>query len=272
MKLLLTLPASFALGVCLAHAQSQPMVIVDNLAIVHEEKGWRVTNASTAPVHFNLSKGDLIVRIDGKNAAETGPMQMANLLNLGDRKQINLFIERGDFRLETGLRQIAAQDFDPVGIKPFRRVATGFSAPNAEFKDIDGQPVTLEQFSGKWLLIDFMATWCAPCMKALPTVLSAAGHNQLTLLTVALNDKTDAVRRVQKSYKIDSPIAMMPATAQLPMDFGITTNQWTGQIPALVLVRPDSEVKLVNIGCIDTCHIETTIRDLVGGKTDEAAK
>ena len=129
-------------------------------------------------------------------------------------------------------------------------MASGFSAPDAEFNDIDSQPLTLEQFKGKWLLIDFMATWCAPCMEALPKVLSSADHNQLSLLMVALNDKADAVRRMRQSYEIRSPIAMMGPMAQLPIDFGIATNLWTGQIPAYVLIRPDGEVALIAIGTL----------------------
>lgn len=256
------------------HAQSEPTVVVDNLAITHEHKGWRVISASTTPVHFNLIKGDLIIRIDGRNAADTGPMIMASLFNEGDRRYINLFIERGDLRMETKLREISSMDFDPVGANPFRHVASGFSAPDAEFRDIDGQPLTLEQFKGKWLLIDFMATWCPPCTETLPSVLKVAEHNDLTLnlLIVALNDRAEAVRRVRQKYTITSPIAMVQTMSQLPIDFGITTNRWTGQVPALVLIRPDGEVALINMGCLDASHIEKTIECLMGCKGDEVPK
>jgi thiol-disulfide isomerase/thioredoxin len=250
----------------LAYSQSEPTVAVCNIAVAHEHRGWRVIEASTTPIHFNLIKGDLIIRIDGKNAAETGPMLMASLLNGGDRQQVKLFLERGDLHMETRLREISALDYDPVNANPFKHAASGFSAPDAEFKDIDAQLLTLEQFKDKWLLIDFMATWCAPCMESLPKVLSVADHQQLNLLTVALNDKPEAVRRMRQTYKISSPIAMMQATAQLPIDFGIMTNLWTGQIPGLVLIRPDGEIALIAIGAIDPSHIEKTIECLMNCK------
>lgn len=256
----------------LAYSQSQPIVIVDNIAITHEDRGWRVIGASTAPIHFNLIKGDLIVRIDGKNASETGPMMMTSLFNEGYRNSINLFIERGDLRMETKLREIPVEDYDPVGSNPFRHVAGGFSAPDAEFKDVDGQSVTLEQFKGKWMLIDFMATWCPPCMEALPKVLSIADHNQLSLLTIALNEKTNAVRRMQQEYKISSPIAMMQIMSQLPIDFGITTNLFSGQVPALVLIRPDGDVALIEIGCFDGIRLEKAIKGLMSSNGEEVTK
>ncbi len=259
-----------ALGVHVAYSQSAPIVAVDNISVAHEQKGWRVIGASTTPIHFDLVKGDLIVRIDGRNAAETGPMLMANLFNQGYRRKIDVFIERGDLRMEAGLREIRAQDYDPVSPNPFKHVASGFSAPDADFNDIDGRPLTLEQFKDKWLLIDFMATWCAPCMEALPKILSVTDHHQLSLLTVALNDKAGAVRTMRQKYKIASPIAMMPAMAQLPIDFGITTNHWTGQVPGLVLIRPDGEVALIDLGCCEANRIDKTIDGLMSGKTDEA--
>jgi len=252
-----------------AYSQSEPTVAVDNLTVTHEHKGWRVISASTTPIHFNLIKGDLIVRIDGKNAADTGPMLMASLFNRDHRQGIDLFIERGGLPLKIGLREIQGQDYEPVGANPFRHVASGFSAPDAEFNDIDGQPLTLEQFKGKWLLINFMGTWCSPCMEALPKVLSSADHDQPSLLIVALKDKAEAVRRMRQTYKIKSPVALMGAMAPLPIGFGISTNLWTGQIPALVLIRPDGEVALISIRGIDPNHIGPAIDGLMNNKANE---
>lgn len=269
-KLLLCL--SLALCAHFACAQSQPIVEVDNISITHEPKGWRVVNASTTPIHFNLMKGDLIVRIDGKNASETGPMQMASLLNEGYRRAVRLFIERGVLRSEINLREIPTQDYSPVGANPFRHVASGFNAPDFELKDIDGKPVTLEQFRDKWLLIDFMATWCPPCQETLPQLLSVVNRTQVSLLMVALNDKAESVQRLRQSYRIDAPIAMTQITSQLPIDFGIATNRWEAQVPGWVLLRPNGEVALIKIGLNKPDRLERAIQSLMNSKTEEVSK
>ena len=53
----------------------------------------------------------------------------------------------------------------------------GQKAPDAAFKDGEGEDVTLEEFEGRPVLVNLWATWCAPCVKELPTLakLQASG-------------------------------------------------------------------------------------------------
>src|SRR5574338_273830 len=42
--------------------------------------------------------------------------------------------------------------------------------PQASFLDANQQPVTMEQFKGRVVLLNFWATWCAPCREEMPSI------------------------------------------------------------------------------------------------------
>ncbi len=59
----------------------------------------------------------------------------------------------------------------PAGpVKGVDRRYKGKAAPDAPFKDPDGEDTSLGDFSGKPMLVNLWATWCAPCVKELPTL------------------------------------------------------------------------------------------------------
>ena len=195
-------------------------------------------------------KDDLIVRIDGKNAAETGPMQMASYLNEGYRRGITAYIKRADFGQEMTLRQIPTQDYSPAGAKPFAHVAKGFSVPDVEFETINNGSMTFEQYKGKWVLIDFGAPWCPPCTDRLPEILSLAEmeKDRMAVVAVEMDYRPRAVQELIEHFQIKIPVAAMDHMSPLPVQLGVSATDYFAELPALVLIQPDGEVALIMVG------------------------
>ena len=267
MKYLLLLPM-LVLAAQYAAAHPQPVVVVANIAIVHEEHGWRVQEKKPGWVHWNLMKDDLIIRIDGKNAAETGPMQMASYLNEGYRRGIKAYIKRMEFGQEIALRQIPTQDYSPVGAKPFAHVAKGFSAPDVEFESINTGTITLEQFKGKWVLIDFGASWCAPSVERLPEVLSLAEKekDRMAVVAVEMDYKPKAVQELMEHFQIKIPVAAMNYMSPLPIQLGVSAVDYFAELPALVLIQPDGEVALIMVGGGETGDMTKVVENNLNRK------
>ena len=249
MKYLFLLPM-MALATQYAAAHPDPSVVVANIAIAHEEHGCRVQGKMPGPIHWNLMKDDLIIRIEGKNAAETGPMQMASYFNEGNRRAIKAYIKRMGFGQEITLRDISGENLEPAGAKPFAHVAKGFSVPDVEFETVNNGPVTLEQFKGKWVLIEFGASWCAPSVVRLPEILSLAEKekDRMAMVAVEMDYKPKAVQELIDHFRIKIPVAAMGHMSSLPIQLGVSAVDYFAELPAFVLIQPDGEVALITVG------------------------
>src|SRR3954468_3988220 len=67
--------------------------------------------------------------------------------------------------------------------------------PEIAFTDADDKPLTLADFKGKAVLVNFWATWCAPCVKEMPSLdrlQAAIGKDRLVVLPLSLDGSSRA--------------------------------------------------------------------------------
>ena len=73
----------------------------------------------------------------------------------------------------------------PGEIKGVDRSRAGQAAPAAAFNDPEGKASSLAALAGKPVLVNLWASWCAPCVKELPTLQAVAERGQLAVIAVS---------------------------------------------------------------------------------------
>jgi cytochrome c biogenesis protein CcmG/thiol:disulfide interchange protein DsbE len=83
-------------------------------------------------------------------------------------------------------------------------------APDFALKTFDGKMVKLSDYKGKVVIIDFWATWCPPCRKGIPDLISIQNEYKKDVVIIGISlDSEKTIKDVPgfvKSYQINYPI------------------------------------------------------------------
>jgi len=121
--------------------------------------------------------------------------------------------------------QQAANEAAPAAqagpVKGVDRSHKGTPARDAKFNYPDGNETSLAEFSGKPVLVNLWATWCAPCVKELPTLDRLAGDKGIAVVAVSQDSGPHAsVEAFLASHKIVNLAAYQDAKSRLSAAIG----------------------------------------------------
>jgi len=79
------------------------------------------------------------------------------------------------------------------------------------FRDMQGKEQRLSDYKGKWVLLNFWATWCPPCLEEIPDLVemhNARKANDFAVIGVAMSSSRDSVISFSRQLEISYPIVL----------------------------------------------------------------
>jgi thiol-disulfide isomerase/thioredoxin len=129
-------------------------------------------------------------------------------------------------------------------------------SPDFALTDFNGEPLTLSQFKGKVVLVDFWASWCAPCQSEIPRFIEwqkKYGDQGLQVIGISMDDDEKAARKFAERMKPNYPMAM--GNAKVAEAFGGVLG-----LPANLIISRNGKVMARHEGGSDLDAMEQEIR------------
>lgn len=137
-------------------------------------------------------------------------------------------------------------------------VLMGFSLAAQAFTLVDsqGKTHTLAQYKGKWVLVNFWATWCPPCLEEIPDLNALHNNkkNNLVVLGVAMDYRDrQTVLDFAERLKVSYPVIF--GDRQIAAQIGKVPG-----LPTTYLFNPQGKVVAYNVGALKRETVERYIR------------
>jgi thiol-disulfide isomerase/thioredoxin len=127
---------------------------------------------------------------------------------------------------------------------------------------LDGMPASLTAHRGRILVVNYWATWCAPCREEIPMFVRlqreyAAKNVQFVGIAI---DQADKVREFAKEFKVDYPLVIGGIDA---MDLSREAGNKAGVLPYTLVMDPANRIVAHLVGGISEERMRATLQPLL---------
>lgn len=124
--------------------------------------------------------------------------------------------------------------------------------PTLSIKTLDGKTFTLAEHKGNWVIVNFWATWCSPCIKELPELSAfVTAHKNVRAIGLAYEDTEVAeIKEFLTKHPVSYPIAQVD-TFEPPADFETPRG-----LPMTLIIAPDGSVAKKFTGPVDEAALK----------------
>ncbi len=147
-----------------------------------------------------------------------------------------------------------------------RASSAGAEFPSLVVTTLDGERYDLAERRGRWVVVNYWATWCAPCLKEMPELSALdAMHEHVEVVGLAYEDTdADTLRAFLAERPVVYPVAIVDVYDP-PADFPTPRG-----LPLTILVGPDGRAVKTFLGPVTALELEQAI-EAAGGPAPGSA-
>lgn len=147
-------------------------------------------------------------------------------------------------------------------------LAVGDAAPDKELERLDGSGTqSLADYEGRWVLVNFWASWCEPCREEAPALEAFQrehGGPGFTVLGIDLDDASEDARAFVREYGLTYPQLRDGDGRERRDAYGMTG------FPESFLVDPEGEIALIRRGPVSAELLREEVAPLIGADPGSA--
>lgn len=127
--------------------------------------------------------------------------------------------------------------------------------PTLHVATLDGKTFDLAAQRGKWVIVNYWATWCVPCIKEMPDISRfVASHKNVTAIGLAYEDSEPAdIKAFLAKHPVAYPIA------QVTLDQPLKDFDEPRGLPTTYVIGPDGKVAKHIVGPVTEASLDAII-------------
>jgi peroxiredoxin len=131
----------------------------------------------------------------------------------------------------------------------------GALAPDFTLENLDGESVSLSDFRGQNVLVNFWATWCGPCREEMPAIEARYNRGDFAVLAVDFGESAERVRGFLAEINVDLPVL-------LDLDGAVQELYRVRGYPTTFFIDRSGVIRFFHIGQMSAADIDSFLRQL----------
>ena len=164
--------------------------------------------------------------------------EMTNELSLEELKEL-----RGQLDEKLNNHPYTKELDEIIANKEFK---VGVEAPEFSIKGVNGEEIELKNYAGKYVLLDFWASWCGPCRNEMPNVVKLYKEckgKDFEIIGISLDQKPEPWKKAVKDLKMTWPQA-----CDFQVWYGPVARKYNlSAVPYTVLINPEGKIEALNL-------------------------